>query len=222
MSSPGSPIVVGDWTLTPEGAVVHPRLKTAVIADVHLGYEWARGGRGEVVPAHSRAETIAKLSALSERWRFVRLVVAGDLVESPRSCPRTARDLAALRRWLDGQAVELLALRGNHDPEGGRESCEIDGWTIIHGDRPVAAPRRIVGHNHPAFRKLGLAAPCFLVSPSLIVLPAFSNNAAGIDVTSQFLPDELSDPSLRCIVGHSGELFDFGPRATLQARLASR
>src|SRR4051812_1629615 len=47
-----------DWQLTPEGAAIHPGEKTAVIADVHLGYEWARGLAGDCVPAHSLAETL--------------------------------------------------------------------------------------------------------------------------------------------------------------------
>ena len=31
------------WEFTPEGAVVHRASQTGVIADLHLGYEWARG-----------------------------------------------------------------------------------------------------------------------------------------------------------------------------------
>ena len=52
------------WSLAPEGAAVHVEERTAVIADVHLGYEWARGSGGDIIPAHSLAETIAKLEAL--------------------------------------------------------------------------------------------------------------------------------------------------------------
>ena len=34
-----------DWRLTPEGAAVHLGEQTAVVADLHLGYEWARARR---------------------------------------------------------------------------------------------------------------------------------------------------------------------------------
>src|SRR5271165_2087124 len=88
------------WRLTPEGGAVHPVERVAVIADVHLGYEWARGAAGDCVPAHSLAETVKKLERLVERSPIDRLVVAGDLVESPRPCARTAADLARLARWL--------------------------------------------------------------------------------------------------------------------------
>jgi hypothetical protein len=55
------------WQLTPEGAAVHPVERVAVIADVHLGYEWARGAGGDCIPAHSLAETLAKLASLFSR-----------------------------------------------------------------------------------------------------------------------------------------------------------
>jgi putative SbcD/Mre11-related phosphoesterase len=222
-ATPGSlPLGVDGWSLAPEGAAVHLAERTAVVADVHLGYEWARGAGGEVVPAHSLAETIARLEPLLAGGRVARLVVAGDLVESPRPCPRTARDVVALRRWLGGQGVDLVALRGNHDPPGGRPSVEVGGWTIAHGDRPVRALRRIVGHHHPALRAAGASAPCFLVGPTLIVLPAFSPNASGVDVTSDALSDELCDTPLQCVAAVGGELLDFGPRATLRRRLQGR
>ena len=87
-----TPIVEG-WQLTPEGGAIHPGERIAVIADVHLGYEWARGAAGDCVPAHSLAETLKKLERLLERSPIDRLVVAGDLVESRRPWrepPRTS------------------------------------------------------------------------------------------------------------------------------------
>src|SRR3954462_3110141 len=101
------------WRLAPEGAAVLPSERLAVIADVHLGYEWARGAGGDCLPAHSLDETREKLSRLLERVEVGRLIVAGDLVESPRPCPRTARDLDTLSRWLAGRGVTMIALAGN-------------------------------------------------------------------------------------------------------------
>ncbi len=84
-----------DWRLTPEGGAVHPGERVAVIADVHLGYEWARGAAGDCVPAHSLAETVKKLERLLERSPIDRLVVAGDLVETPRPCANRRRPCSA-------------------------------------------------------------------------------------------------------------------------------
>ncbi|HWE40331.1 MAG TPA: phosphoesterase [Isosphaeraceae bacterium] len=193
-----------------------------MVADVHLGYEWARGAGGDQVPAHSLAETVAKLERVLERAKVERLIVAGDLVESARPCRQSARDVTKLERWLVGQGVELVALQGNHDPPSRppkAETIEVAGWTIGHGHRPIAAEKVMIGHHHPVLKGDGVVAPCFLVGPRRIVLPAFSPNAAGLDVTSPALPDDLRADAPRCLAGLGDELLDFGPLADLVVKL---
>lgn len=217
------------WQLAPEGAAVHIGERTAVIADVHLGYEWSRGAGGDMVPAHSLAETVSKLSRLLDRHSIDRLVVAGDLVESTRPCPRTSRDVRALRQGLGERGVELIWLRGNHDPPRRPAlpaSIEVDGWLIAHGHLPLAGDRIIVGHHHPVLRASGVVAPCFLHGPSLIALPAFSANAAGLNVLADpaALPAIFRDEALIVVACARDEVLDFGPRGALatEARLESR
>src|SRR4051794_38601099 len=127
------------WRLAPEGAAICEAERVAVIADVHLGYEWARAAGGDVVPAHSLAETRAILAGLLDRARIDRLIVAGDLVESPGPCARTARDVRGLVNWLEARGVELVRLRGNHDPGPGPATLELAGWTVGHGHAPISA-----------------------------------------------------------------------------------
>jgi putative SbcD/Mre11-related phosphoesterase len=206
----------GGWFLAAEGAVVHIRERTAVIADVHLGYEWARANGGDCLPAHSLNETIDRLDSLLRRAPITCLIVAGDLVESSRPCPRTARDLEALSRWLTAQGVELIALAGNHDPPQRPplpETTDVAGWTIGHGHVPIDAPRTISGHHHPVLKARGLTFPCFLVGRSRIILPAFSANAAGVALGA-LGPSVLvsqSHGTLRCVAGAGETLLDFGP-----------
>jgi putative SbcD/Mre11-related phosphoesterase len=223
-------IVFEGWDLTPEGAAIHRGERAAVIADVHLGYEWARGAAGDCVLAHSLDETLARLGRLLGRTPIARLVVAGDLVESSRPCGRTAADLRRLRDWLDTRGVSLTVLQGNHDRRptvsaSGRASrgspplpatCTLDGWTIGHGDRPLPSDRTISGHLHPIVRVAGTRAPCFLAGPDRIVLPAFSPNAAGWDVVTARVPREWLDPPLRCLVCAGAELLDLGPLPELR------
>jgi len=223
------------WQLTPEGAAIHPGERTAVIADLHLGYEWARGAAGDCVVAHSLDETLARLSLVLDRAVLARLIVAGDLVESPRPCHRTSDDVRRLHAWLAAHGVTLLVVEGNHDcshqafspgsspvPLPLPATCTVAGWTIGHGHRPLAAPRTISGHHHPVLRCEGTAAPCFLVGPGRIVLPAFSSNAAGCDVGSAALPKDWCTIPLRCIASTGCELLDFGPIPALRHRLRRR
>jgi uncharacterized protein len=223
------------WQPTPEGALIHQGEGTAVIADLHLGYEWARGAAGDCVPAHSLDEVLAKLSRMLDRASLTRLVVAGDLVESARPCRRTAADVRGLRAWLAARGVTLVALEGNHDRPwpsiarrpglpAGRclESITVADWTIGHGHLPLRGPRVISGHHHPVFRFEGSTAPCFLVGTGRIVLPAFSSNAAGFDVLTGAMPADCRASQFACIVATGRELLDFGPLADLRGRLRGK
>jgi len=252
------------WQLTPEGAAIHRRERTAVIADVHLGYEWARGAAGDCVPAHSLEETLERLALVLKRASIARLVVAGDLVESARPCHRTGQDVRRLGAWLLARGVSLTVLAGNHDRAGsgraskctrGTERATVDqafqpdvrlesltysiqnsagplsapdrthllpecqtvaDWTIGHGDRPLAGRRTISGHHHPALRIEGTTAPCFLVGPGRIILPAFSLNAAGCDLITAALPREWLRAGFRCLASTGVDLLDFGPLPNLR------
>ncbi|MGP0069252.1 MAG: metallophosphoesterase [Isosphaeraceae bacterium] len=217
------------WLLTPEGAAIHPGERTAVIADVHLGYEWARGSAGDCVPAHSLDETRARLDRVLARAPISRLIVAGDLVESPRPCRRTAAEVDRFQAWLESLGVSLVVLEGNHDRSlsaASRRSssripplpaeCTIDGWTIGHGHQPLSGDRTMSGHLHPVVRIAGTSALCFLVGPGRIVLPAFSPNAAGLDVVTARVPRDWLEIPLRSVVSTGAHLIDIGPLPALR------
>ena len=183
----GHPLVEG-WQFTPEGAAVHRGERTAVIADVHLGYEWARGSSGDCVVEHSLRETLTRLQSLLERMPLSRLIVAGDLLESPRPCQRTAEDLRRLTAWLADRGVNLLVLEGNHDVSLYRSvktasrtsnrlprTCTIAGWTIGHGHRPLTGLQSNLRPSSPGVSFQGEFGSMFLGG-------ARSNRLAGVFV----------------------------------------
>ena len=153
---------------------------------------------------------------------MARLIVAGDLVESPRPCRRTSEDVHRLREWLLRRGVSMLVLEGNHDrglahssvnhsrtPEPIPSTCMVASWTIGHGHMKICGERTVSGHHHPVLRVESTAAPCFLVGPGKIVLPAFSFNAAGCDIATAALPRDWKGLPLRCIVSTGSDLLDF-------------
>src|SRR5205085_3477429 len=101
-----------DWLLTPERAALHLPTGTAVVADLHLGYDQVRRRGGEAVPAVGLEEALAALGAVVFRHDVRRLVIAGDLFEDGRC----AGQAAELLNWLAAAGVELVGLvPGNHD-----------------------------------------------------------------------------------------------------------
>lgn len=229
MSEPRGSVHQG-WLLAPEGGAIHLEERAAVVADVHLGYEWARGEAGDSIPAHSLAETIDRLGRLFDRADVRRLIVAGDLVESPRPCARTVADVRRLGAWLAARSIDWTIIRGNHDraliglpgrPLELTPELTLAGWTIQHGDRAPTGERIVMGHYHPTLRAGSFPAPCFLAGPSLLVLPAFSGNAAGLDVATARTPDFWRGAGLRCLASAGSEVLDFGPLDTLPARIKS-
>jgi len=91
------------------------------------------------------------------------------------------------------RAVDVY--RGNHEGRArGRsilgetlETCERDGWHLMHGDKPPSAGTpAIIGHLHPSVH-LGpnSAMPAFLGARDLVVVPALTPYSTGLDVLSE-------------------------------------
>ena len=86
----------------------------------------------------------------------------------------------------------------------------------MHGDRPLPPGKVLHGHVHPCLRLGGqVTAPCYLVSPRRLILPAFSADARGVPV--------LNTPSWqrhRCCVPVADAVLDLGEVRTLRRALA--
>jgi hypothetical protein len=204
--------VLSEWLLTPERVALHLPTATAVVADLHLGYDEARRRGGEAVPERSLNEQLAPLGLALARHVCHRLVVAGDLLEDDR-----CRDaLAAFGVWLGAAGVELVGVvPGNHDAglseAGGEfavcaEGVRLGDWRVVHGDGDLPEGPVVQGHEHPWFRWRGrLSAPCYLVAARRLVLPAYSDDAAGVNVRG-----ERRWRDFRCLVIAGERVLDFG------------
>jgi putative SbcD/Mre11-related phosphoesterase len=184
-------LVHNDWLLTPARAAIHLPTGTAVVADLHLGYEEARRRSGEAIPQRCLSEVLAPLAALCRTHALRRLVIAGDLFEA-REQPKLVEELCD---WFADTGFSLVGVvPGNHDRGLGRnrktlplfpEGLRLDDWLVLHGHGSLPEGHLITGHEHPLFRWDDLAAPCFLVGQRRLVLPAFSADAAGVNVVNQ-------------------------------------
>jgi metallophosphoesterase superfamily enzyme len=234
--------VLRDWLLTAERVAVHLPSRTAVVADLHLGYSEARRLRGEAVPDNELAEQMLPLRRALQRHGLRRLVVAGDLFED--HCCQDA--IAQFRTWISQHAIEMVALvPGNHDVASSERSSlgthtlrgnevVLGDWSVVHGDGLLPDGPVVHGHEHPylrwspsnrTFRPRGrydriasyrIEGPCYLAGGNRLILPAFSNEAAGVNILSG-----RRWRNYRCYVAAEDRVLDVGEVATLRRRLSS-
>ncbi len=212
--------LLSDIYAHPSGALWLAKSRTAIVADLHLGYSWAQRRRGELGPL-ADFQTREKLFALLDELEPAQIVFLGDLVHAPRPC-------APEREWIEKLLLEvaerasLIAVRGNHDRAFGREFGHLplelrESWsnervTAVHGDRldRVAIPEQhtlILGHLHPCLgvrdaAGAGQKLSVFLVNQACLLLPAFSPFARGYDITGG-MPQDL----LKCFGEQSVEVY---------------
>lgn len=181
--------------LHPSGALWLPGERTALIADLHLGFAWAQRRRGELWPLTDAGAKV-KLDALCRDLNPQTLILVGDVIHAPNPSPEEAR---LIGETLD-RSLQIICVAGNHDRGQNYQSeWRTTGIRAIHGDRLPEAPEdgtlTVVGHFHPVM-KLRDAAQikrrhrAFLHGNGLLVLPAFSPFASGTDMRDD-MPVEL-------------------------------
>lgn len=176
------------------------------VADLHLGYAWTHRARGQIFPLSVPEDTLPRLLALLDEYKPATLALLGDIIHGAAPVAEFREQLFDMLAVLR-ERVNLVLIAGNHDrylpgmlEENVPREFRAGPHILMHGDgidetlavedlREVerAGGRIIVGHEHPAI-VLGdnvahsARVPCFLESPNLLVLPAFSEWAAGGNV----------------------------------------
>jgi putative SbcD/Mre11-related phosphoesterase len=196
------------WSLAPDLGLDARRaawlsdFQTLAIADLHLGYAWAHRHAGQLLPLTVPDDILPRALELVENYGARRLVILGDIVHRAVALPAIKDELCAFFGEL-ADRVELVFLGGNHDrglnallrecrlPIQTGAELPLGRFLLAHGDTTsvdrAGAELLIMGHEHPAISLSDEAAgsakcPCFLVSDSVLILPAFSRWAAGSNV----------------------------------------
>jgi len=185
---------------TREFALWLPGPRAIAISDLHLGYEGALAEQGVAVPRIQRRIILERLGRILDRYKPAKLVVCGDFKhEFSKALVDEWVEVKQVLRFLKDKTEPIL-VRGNHDNYllnilndlGMRlvDRYDLGGFTFVHGHEEVSTLGTIVmGHEHPAVKlrdELGatLSVPAFIAGEGLIVLPAFSPLALGVDVAS--------------------------------------
>lgn len=167
------------------------------VSDLHLGYAWAHRYHGQLMPVHAPEQLLERLLELCREYEPNTFAFLGDIVHQAVPVSAIRDELAALVAGLKSKCGVQMIL-GNHDRKLRElmwgelefiESYEAGPYLLIHGNESARGRQDafiIMGHEHPAI-SLGDGVssakfPCFMVSANVLILPAFSNWAAGSDI----------------------------------------
>ena len=187
-----------------------PNERVLAVADVHLGYAWAHRLAGQLMPITPPTDTLARLKELQGDYQPKEIVVLGDIVHRAVALESLEKEMREIMAGLSQSHLTLLL--GNHDRRLQQvvkqwgllvelaEVREMRGHVLVHGDKALTRngkQRIIMGHEHPAISigdgvTTSQKCPCFLVSDTVIVLPAFSNWAAGTNIRAYEMMSEAA------------------------------
>ena len=172
---------------------------TAVLGDLHLGYESALEEEGMYIPRINTDSIRDALNDLLSKYEPKRVVLLGDIKHDFKRSKREAR--AEVVRIMDllTEASEVVVIKGNHDnflqnilSDIGLmavDYVDMGGFRMEHGHVDSKVRPVIIGHEHPSVRipgavSGGMKIHCFVhqKADGVIVLPPFSPFSAGNDL----------------------------------------
>lgn len=197
----------------PSGALWWPETQCLFVADLHLGKSdrIARRG-GPLLPPYETAETLARLEADIDHTAPAEVICLGDSFDDAISAD-TLPD--ASRKRLDAmqRGRRWVWISGNHDAGGSRmpQVAELRRAPLVlrHIAEPGPLPEGIAGelsgHYHPkhrlATRGGRISRPCFVVTRSRVILPAYGTYTGGLDLAHPAFAPLLDNTSQAIMTG---------------------
>ncbi len=208
-------IFEGIYTIDSYPAIFIEEIDTAVIADLHLGYELALAQQGIFVPQVQLKETLKDLRGIFKLVKPEKLIINGDIKhEFGEVSNQEWREVKKLIAYIKRKIKRLILVRGNHDNYllniTSKLGIEVfnpyyleKGICFVHGHKKVKLPEfktLIIAHEHPSlvlregFDRVKI--PCLLYGKikgkNFICLPAFSSWASGTEINLVSREDLLS------------------------------
>lgn len=172
---------------------------TAVLGDLHLGYESALEEEGVYIPRINTESIRDAMNNVLSEYEPKRVVLLGDIKHDFKRSKREAKE--EVRKIVDllMEASEVIVVKGNHDnflqnilSDIGLmavDYVDLCGFRMEHGHVDSKVRPVIIGHEHPSVRipgalSGGIKIHCFVhqKKDGVIVLPPFSPFSAGNDL----------------------------------------
>lgn len=199
-------------TITNDRCLLLEEGPTAVIGDLHLGYESALESEGMFIPRTNTESVRDSLNRIIDKYEPARIVLLGDIKHDfKRSSYQSREDVRNIVKLVD-EAAEAVVIKGNHDNFlqnilssigiNALDYIDIMGYRLEHGHVDSGIRPVIIGHEHPSVKIPGelsgsMKLQCYVVSKKdgVIVIPPFSPFASGNDLNPG--ADAIMAPALK-------------------------
>ncbi len=202
-----------------------PEELTAVISDLHLGFEQEMNLRGLFLPKLQLKHVEGMVDKIIATYDPERIIINGDFKHAfSKNFPQEWSDA---KHFIDrySHRVELVFIRGNHDNYLSailstrnivlRDSIRLGNFYIYHGDKDLGLKGfTILGHEHPSIvlrDSVGgsYKMPVFAYSSkeNLLLLPALSFFSSGADLSTSLISEEHFTPVLKNVDQDSFRVF---------------
>lgn len=168
-------------------AMYWSRERALIASDLHIGKSAHFRKHGIPISVNVQHNDLERLSFLVAHYQPEKLIVVGDLFHA-----EVNTDMNLFKLWREQHSdLEIILIKGNHDRLDDRIYKSFDivccnkelylaPFKFIHEPKLTTAEAFTVsGHIHPGIRitsktKQHIKLPCFEVSSSQLILPAFS------------------------------------------------
>ena len=172
--------------LTNYRAMYWPKEQALIASDLHIGKSAHFRKHGIPISVNVQHNDLDRLSVLLEHYKPKTFIVVGDLFNAEVN---SYMDL--FKNWrMKYEHLDIILIKGNHDRlkaayynlfniECCQKQLEIGPFTFIHEPIDKKDLVCISGHIHPGVVlktrvRPRIKLPCYSVSESQIILPAFS------------------------------------------------
>ncbi len=172
--------------LNNQRTIFWPERNTLILSDLHLGKAAHFRKHGIPIPSETSQADLQRLAVLIDHYQAGNILVVGDLIHAGIN-----QEVLLLEEFKQKYpAIHFHLVVGNHDRQAEKlakkidliyhsGTLELDQIHFVHEPIHDNANFTISGHIHPGVSiklppKKHLRLPCFWISASQIILPAFS------------------------------------------------
>ncbi len=172
--------------LNNQRTIFWPERNTLILSDLHLGKAAHFRKHGIPIPSETSQADLQRLAVLIDHYQAGNILVVGDLIHAGIN-----QEVLLLEEFKQKYpAIHFHLVVGNHDRQAEKlakkidliyhsGTLELDQIHFVHEPIQDNANFTISGHIHPGVSiklppKKHLRLPCFWISASQIILPAFS------------------------------------------------